>query len=39
MKKFLATQLIWFESQNITEAEKMVAKGVMKKCHNLQEFI
>ena len=30
MKKFLATQLIWFEAQNITEAEKMLAKGVMK---------
>lgn len=30
MKKLLATQLIWFEAQNITEAEKMLAKGVMK---------
>lgn len=30
MKKLLATQLIWFEAQNLTEAEKMLAKGVMK---------
>ena len=30
MKKFLATQLIWFEAQDIHEAEKMLAKGVMK---------
>ena len=39
MKKFLATQLIWFEAQNIAEAEQMLAKGMKKKCHHFQEFI
>ena len=39
MKKFLATQLIWFEAQNLTEAEKMLAKGVMKNATIYKSFI